>query len=135
MAIPNLAVDDRVLDVSIALEILYSLDSLEITHKLSTRAGWYLGSGSDDRLRIRKLVTDFYGLRSGVVHGGRGRKKGQKRMSGNPKLELQGEAYDIARATVLEHLKRGCMPDDRQWNEIVMDYVPPAKALSSTRTP
>ena len=133
-AISNLAVDDRVLDVSIALEILYSLDSQEITHKLSTRAGWYLGSGSDDRLRIRKLVTNFYGLRSDVVHGGRNRKKGRKRMSVKPKVELQGRAYDIARATVLEHLKRGCMPDDRQWNEIVMDCVPSAKALPSTRT-
>ena len=133
-AIPNLAVDDRVLDVSIALEILYSLDSLEITHKLSTRAGWYLGIGADDRLRIRKLVTDFYGLRSDVIHGGRGRKKARKRISGNLKRELQGEAYGIARATVLEHLKRGCMPDDRQWNEIVMDYVPPTKTSPSTRT-
>ena len=134
-AISNLAVDDRVLDVSIALEILYSLDSLEITHKLSTRAGWYLGRNANDRLRIRKLVTEFYGLRSDVIHGGRGRKKGRKRMSPDPKRELQREAYDIARTTVLEHLKRGCMPDDRQWNEIVMDYVPPAKALRSTRTP
>ena len=134
-AIPNLAVDDRMLDVSIALEILYSLDSLEITHKLSTRAGWYLGRGADDRLRIRKLVSEFYGLRSDVIHGGRGRKKGGKRMSRSPKRELQGEAYEIARATVLKHLQRGCMPDDRQWNEIVMDCVPTNKASPSTRTP
>ena len=41
-----LAEQDRVLDVSIALEILYRLDHLEITYKHSSRAGWYLGPRS-----------------------------------------------------------------------------------------
>ena len=56
-------------------------------------------------------------------------------LSRNQKRELQGEVYDIARATVLEHLKRGCMPDDRQWNIIFLDYVPTTKAPPFTKTP
>ena len=109
-AIPNLAVDDRVLDISIALEILYSLDSFEITHKLSTRAGWYLGGTADDRLRIRKCATDFYGLRSGIIHGRKSGKKDRKRASQDRQRELQNSTFDIARATVLEHLKRAACP-------------------------
>ena len=123
-AMPKLAIDDGILDVSIALEILYSLDSSEITHKLSTRAGWYVGSSEDQRLRTRKYISDFYGLRSGIIHGRRRGKKDQKRASQDRKRALQVKTYDIAKATVLEHLKRGHMPGDQQWNEIVMGRVP-----------
>ena len=124
-AMPNLAIDDGILDVSIALEILYRLDSSEITHKLSTRAGWYVGSSEDQRLRTRKYISDFYGLRSGIIHGRRRGKKDQERASQDRKRALQVNTYDIAKATVLEHLKRGHMPNDQQWNEIVMGRVPP----------
>ena len=126
-AMPNLAIDDGILDVSIALEILYSLDSSEITHKLSTRAGWYVGSSEDQRLCIRKCISDFYGLRSGIIHGRRRGKKDRERASKDRKRELQVKAYDIAKATVLEHLQRGHMPGDRQWNEIVMGRVAPGR--------
>ena len=109
-AMPNLAIDDGILDVSIALEILYRLDSSEITHKLSTRAGWYVGSSEDQRLRTRKYISDFYGLRSGIIHGRRRGKKDQERASQDRKRALQVNTYDIAKATVLEHLKRGRGP-------------------------
>ena len=109
-AMPNLAIDDGILDVSIALEILYRLDSSEITHKLSTRAGWYVGSSEDQRLRTRKYISDFYGLRSGIIHGRRRGKKDQERASQDRKRALQVNTYDIAKATVLEHLKRDTCP-------------------------
>ena len=117
-AIPNLAAEDRVLDISIALEILYGLDAAEITYKLSTRAGWYLGSTAEDRLRIRKTISDFYGLRSAIIHG---RKPGKS----DRNLEIHNETYNIAKDTLLKHLARGYRPDDGQWNEIVMGHVSP----------
>ena len=69
-------------------------------------------------------TSDFYGLRSGIIHGRRRGNKDPERASQDRKRALQVKTYDIAKATVLEHLKRGHMPGDQQWNEIVMGRVP-----------
>ena len=111
-----LAQQDRVLDISIALEILYRLDRDEIAYKLSTRAGWYLGSDASERLRIRKTLSDFYGFRSAIVHGRHDNKSARNR-------EIYGQAFDIARKTLLKHLAKGSVPSDQQWNETVMGQV------------
>ena len=116
-----LAEQDRVLDVSIALEILYRLDHQEITYKLSTRAGWYLGNELDDRAQIRKDIANFYGLRSQIIHGGNA-KRGRKRKRPSPKDQqhTRERAYQIARSTLLRHLERGRVPAERDWSNIVM---------------
>ena len=108
-----LAAQDRVLDISIALEILYRLDHGEITYKLSTRAGWYLGNDIDERLRIRKAISDFYSSRSAIVHGGKATESGPDRHAHVPALET-------ARKTLLKHLARGSVPDEPDWPKIVM---------------
>ena len=104
-----LAAQDRVLDISIALEILYRPDGGEITYKLSTRTGWYLGKDIDERLRIRKVISDFYSSRSAIVHRG----KATDHHALVPALET-------ARKTLLRHLERGGVPDDPDWPKIVM---------------
>ena len=116
-----LAGQDRVLDVSIALEILYRLDQQEITYKLSTRAGWYLGNDVDDRVETRKAIAKFYGLRSQIIHGASA-KRGRKQKRSNPKDERQirEQAFQVARATLLRHLERGRVPAEGDWSEIVM---------------
>ena len=111
-----LAQQDRVLDISIALEILYRLDRDEIVYKLSTRAGWYLGSDANERLRIKKTLSDFYDFRSDIVHGRHPNKSARDR-------EIYGQAFDIARKTLLKHLAKGSVPSDQRWNEIVMGQV------------
>lgn len=107
------AEQDKVLDISIALEILYRLDRNEITHKLSTRAGWYLGSDASERLQIKKTISDFYGFRSAIIHGRRINKSDRN-------SNIRGQVFDIARETLLKHLSGGNMPDDQNWNKIVM---------------
>ena len=107
----SLAGQDRILDISIALEILYKLSGGEITYKLATRAGWYLGNEACERLRIKKTLSDFYGFRSAIVHGRRVKKSGD---------EVRKQAFDIARKTLLRHLANGNMPDDQHWSGIVM---------------
>ena len=111
-----LAAQDRVLDISIALEILYRLDPGEITFKLSSRAGWYLGSDTEERLRIRKVVRDFYDLRSAIAHG---RVSRTTRRKLDPE-ETRDEAFKIARATLLKHLERQAMPSHKDWSDIIM---------------
>lgn len=110
-----LTAQDRVLDVSIALEILYGLDHQEITYKLSTRAGWYLGSDFSDRVKTRKTISKFYGLRSGIIHG-------RKQKHSNPQgdHQIRDKVFDIARRTLLQHLERGKVPKEQHWSEIVM---------------
>ena len=116
-----LAGQDRVLDISIALEILYQLGHLEITYKLSTRAGWYLENDFGDRVETRNAISKFYGLRSQIIHGGmakRGRK--QKNSYSEDDRRTRDKAFDVARRTLLQHLKMGKVPTEQDWSEIVM---------------
>ena len=116
-----LAGQDRALDVSIALEVLYRLDHQEITYKLSTRAGWYLGNDLDDRVETRKAIAKFYGLRSQIIHGSSAkRRRQQKRSTPKDERQIREQAFQVARATLLRHLERGSVPAERDWSEIVM---------------
>ena len=90
-----LADQDRVLDIAIALELLYALGNGEITYKLATRAGWYIGTNLKKRLEIRKDLTNFYASQSLVVHGSSG-SRGQKITGANI-----DSAFEIARQTPL----------------------------------
>ena len=120
-----LAEQDRVLDVSIALEILYRLDHQEITYKLSTRAGWYLGNDLDDRVETRKAITKFYGLRSQIIHGANAkRSRKQKRSSPKDEWQIREQAFHVAKATLLRYLERGSVPAEQDWSEIVMGASP-----------
>ena len=111
-----LAAQDRVLDISIALEILYRAGPGEIMFKLSSSAGWYLGTDAQERLRIRKVVRDFYSLRSDIAHG-RVSRRTRRRL--DPE-ETRDEAFKIARATLLRHLERQAMPSHKDWSDIIM---------------
>ena len=103
--------EDRLLDTAIALETMYNLDSPEITYKLQTRAGYYLGTSSEERLEIYRQIGDFYRARSALVHGSGGRGRGMdvgKALTDGRKL---------ARETLLTLLRDGRTPD---WNCLVM---------------
>ena len=120
-----LAEQDRVLDISIALEILYRLDHQEITYKLSTRAGWYLGDDLDDREETRKAITKFYGLRSQIIHGANAkRRRKQKRSNPKDERQIREKAFHVARTTLLRHLETGRVPAEMNWSGIVMGAGP-----------
>lgn len=53
------AVEDRILDVAIALERMYELDGGEISHKLRTRAAWFIGADAESRVREIQAVKAF----------------------------------------------------------------------------
>ena len=116
-----LAEQDRVLDISIGLEILYRLDHQEITYKLSTRAGWYLGDDLDDRVETRRAVTKFYGLRSQIIHGANAKRSRKQKHSGpTDERQIREMAYRVARTTLLRHLETGRVPGEPDWSKIVM---------------
>ena len=103
--------EDRLLDTAIALETMYNLDAPEITYKLGTRAGYYLGANGEERIEIFRKVKDFYNARSALVHGSRGRSR---------RIDLEkvlSDGRELARETLLALLRDGSTPE---WDSLVM---------------
>ena len=63
--------EDRVIDVSIALEALFMVEGENWDQKkiVSRRASWYFADAHPEREHIRRLLKDFYDRRSAIVHG------------------------------------------------------------------
>ena len=104
-------IDDRILDVAIALERMYELDQGEISFKLKTRAACFLGAGKADRLRVFRDVEDLYKMRSAIVH------RGKNRPSRKAREEAFTKGFDVARRSVVQLLRHG---PPRDWNEMVL---------------
>lgn len=106
------ALEDRILDVAMALERMYELDQGEVSYKLKTRAACYLESTTEARNRVFKEVNELYDLRSAVVHGS------EKKRGTLGEEESTFEAgFEIARRTLFKLMREG-PPSD--WNQIVI---------------
>ena len=106
------ALEDRILDVAMALERMYELDQGEISYKLKTRAACYLESTTDARNRVFKEVKKLYDLRSAIVHG----REKNRGTSGEQESTFEA-GFEIARRTFFKLLREG-PPSD--WNQIVI---------------
>ena len=100
--------EDRILDVAVALEVLYGLGGGELTHKLSIRAANFLGVGATERrLDIFAAVKELYRNRSGIVHGS----KRMDRVRRQEARDVVQRGFEIGRETLVTVLNRGNMPD------------------------
>ncbi|AMK79233.1 MULTISPECIES: HEPN domain-containing protein [Methylomonas] len=52
-----------------ALETLFSTDAAELSHKLSERTAFFLGSFGHDKAKVFKEIKAAYGVRSKLTHG------------------------------------------------------------------
>ena len=104
--------EDRVLDSAIALEIMYDLDNPEITYKLATRAGSFLGTDAETRVEIFGKVRSLYRARSSLIHEGKAPKNSLDALD---RASVDGP--DLALRTLLELLRRGRAPN---WDKLVM---------------
>ena len=105
-------VEDRILDTAIALEMMYDLSGPEITHKLRTRAAFFLGKDTETRRGVFRKIGTFYDARSVVVHGSSRRSQA--------KIDLNRasvEGFDIGRSTLRKLLKEQHASD---WNHVIM---------------
>ncbi len=108
------SLQDRILDTAIALEVLYELQSPELSYRLQTRAGHLLSDTTEGRINIGEEVKQFYGLRSSIAHG-------KKRVDGKASAD---SGFALAQRTLRELLRRGSFPD---WERLVMSSSnPPA---------
>ena len=102
--------EDRILDVSIALEIMYGPIKQNLTYQLASRAKRLLGPSTNKRGWISARVKSFYEVRSAIVHG-------KKKIKGdrpaiNKALE---DGRDLACLTLAELLSRGPV---RDWDKL-----------------
>ena len=107
----QLAVEDRILDVAIALERMYVLDKGKISRKLRNRASCYLGTDVESRERVKESVKEFYDTRSDIVHSR------SDNMSPHRKREAFRKGFDIARRTLFKRLHEG---PPENWDELVI---------------
>ena len=105
--------EDRLLDIAVALEVLFGLQGGELTHKLSVRAAHLLGASGEERLAVYKSVQRLYEERSRIIHGAR-RRRDRRRQDIEDAVE---GGYRIGREAFLEILARGSMPD---WTRVAL---------------
>ena len=103
-------VEDRLIDVSIALEAMYGPYHDEIRHKISSRAAWLLGDSA------RKKMKSFYRTRSKVVHGTISRDPRRRERELASALD---SGRELARRTLFALLVRGPISNERQWDVLV----------------
>ena len=104
--------EDKILDVAIALELMYEPDSPEVTYKLAMRASSFLEDDPQKRLDIFNKIKAFYSARSSVVHS--------KKTSGAKNKDISEQfdnGFDLARRTLFKLLQSGSPSD---WNEFVL---------------
>ena len=104
-------VEDSILDVSIALEILYGLvGGGEIQHKLATRLAHFLGASAAERYELFKGVRSLYTTRSNIAHG---------RDSTDAKTdEVFNSALNMALRSFSRLLERQALPSSDEWLKI-----------------
>ncbi len=105
------ALDDRYIDLRIALESLYLRDgSQEMRFRLALTAAWHLGADLSERREIWQLIRNAYDTASGAVHAGEVEFNGQN-------LELLSKAQKLSRRGILKLLHCG-QPED--WVDLIL---------------
>ena len=110
---PVARLEDRYIDLRIALELLYLKDfanehSGELRFRLSLIGAWHLGKDLDERRSIRKTLRDAYDTASKAVHLGEPPRTESMNLS---------EAQDLCRRGLLKLLLKG-PPDD--WGDLTV---------------
>ncbi len=102
--------EDRILDVSIALEIMYGPIKQNLAYQLASRAKRLLGPSTNKRGWISARVKSFYEVRSAIVHG-------KKKIKGDRSAidKALEDGRDLACLTLAELLSRGPV---RDWDKL-----------------
>ena len=100
--------DDRILDVSIALERMYRPKDRGISAQLQRGIAEFLGGDEEERARTKREVKHFYDVRSAIIHGPRDERKRQL-LEERPEALRNGS--ELARRSVVKMLKDESPPE------------------------
>lgn len=103
---PEASLQDRFIDLRIALEALYLDGSsrTEMAFRMATYGAWHLGGSVEDRCRNHAALRKAYNLSSAAVHAGRVEDSEENR-------ELLKSVQSLCRAGIIERLKEDSEPD------------------------
>ena len=108
--------EDRILDVAIALEVLYGGTT---GHKLSQRAAGLLGTTLTQQTRTYEQAMGFYGARNRIVHW-------KKPASSPDALDAElGAGRNLACLTLASLLERNTLP---KWADVMKNLLPETRA-------
>ena len=112
--------EDRILDVAIALEVLYGGTT---GHKLSKRAAGLLGATPAEQKRTYDQAKGFYDARSKIVHS-------KKPLPSTDILDKEVEAgRNLACVTLASLLSRGAQ---LKWADVMGSLLPDTQAYIAT---
>ena len=105
--------DDRYIDLRIALEAVYLKDfgnerSQEMRFRLALFGAWHLGADFADRRSIRRALRDAYDTASRAVHEGEVPKEAARALP---------MAQDLCRRGILQLLREGSPKD---WGDLLL---------------
>lgn len=105
---------DMLIELRIILESLLGTDRNDepISHIISQRGAWLLGSTADERIEISKFLKKAYGLSSSAIHGSFKYKPSNYDFINN----YMGYCIKI----ILNIMEKGKIPNSDEWNQITM---------------
>ena len=107
--------EDSILDVSIALEIMYALSGGgEIQNKLATRLAHFLADDPAKRYCFFERVRSLYSARSDIAHG---------RKTRHDIKQILDSALELALTTFRRLLARQELPTEDQWSKISVGHA------------
>lgn len=109
--------EDKILDVSIALERLYELDSSAIAQNLRMRGACLLTDSTERRKKIFNQFKRFYNVRSAIIHHRHASKATRKLLSDDNLEQTFRIGFGLARDTLIKLLAHG-PPSD--WDNFVI---------------
>ena len=105
----RLAINDKVVDVAIALEGMYELPRWKKLVRLENRVSGFLGTAAEEVPRIKENLRMLYETRSDIVHGG------SREVSPLRKGAAFVAGFELARRSLFKLLRHGA-PDN--WDEV-----------------
>ncbi len=98
------AVEDKVLDVAIALERMFKPRDRGISRQLQKKVAGFLEGNDEVQSRVKKTVEHFYNVRSAIIHGPEDKRK--KHLLQEKKKAFDAGFY-LARQSLFKKLRNG----------------------------
>jgi hypothetical protein len=117
--------EDRIIDLIIALEALYSSTSEDLSYKLRLRISVLLGQDDNESQFLFKFINKAYGIRSKLVHGKISKESFREFEIDSKKFSLYSIAIELERITRLSIIKLINLLNYQGYNkqEDIMDSI------------